>query len=213
MIRKAIILISVFLALVMGALWIWSLRGPKSWYSTKAPIPGTVGLTLKPGRLVGSCFSPVGEKNFVFRHVIHTPRQTSIISPVSRVQPLTSWWEPEVEHIGLVVSVVDVPDQYELLTPEQWKWIQEHGLPAPGGGLYYHIQLTNITCPLLIPLLLFASYPTIAFIRGPLRRYRRRRKGLCLRCGYDLTGNVTGICSECGHSIFPEPITTEQETD
>ncbi len=44
----------------------------------------------------------------------------------------------------------------------------------------------------------FAAYPTIAFIRGPLRRWRRRRKGLCIRCGYNLEGNVSGVCSECG---------------
>ncbi len=51
---------------------------------------------------------------------------------------------------------------------------------------------------------LFAIYPTIAFIhfiRGPLRRSRRRRKGLCVKCGYDLTGNVTGVCPECGLKV------------
>lgn len=48
---------------------------------------------------------------------------------------------------------------------------------------------------------LIATYPTIAFIRGPLRRWRRwrrRRKGLCLKCGYNLTGNESGVCPECG---------------
>lgn len=51
---------------------------------------------------------------------------------------------------------------------------------------------------LLLPIPLFLAYPTMAFIRGPVRRWRRRRMGLCLKCGYDLTGNVTGICPECG---------------
>ena len=27
------------------------------------------------------------------------------------------------------------------------------------------------------------------------------KKGLCQKCGYNLTGNVTGICSECGEKI------------
>jgi hypothetical protein len=27
---------------------------------------------------------------------------------------------------------------------------------------------------------------------------RRRRLGLCLHCGYDLKGNVSGVCTECG---------------
>ena len=39
----------------------------------------------------------------------------------------------------------------------------------------------------------FAAYPMLAFIRGPLRRWRRHRKGLCLRCGYNLEGNVSGV--------------------
>ena len=52
--------------------------------------------------------------------------------------------------------------------------------------------------PPWVPVVLFATYPTLAFIRGPLRRYSRRRKGWCVKCGYDLTGNVSGVCPECG---------------
>lgn len=42
------------------------------------------------------------------------------------------------------------------------------------------------------------TYPLIAFVRGPLRRWRRRRKGLCVGCGYNLTGSVSGVCPEFG---------------
>lgn len=52
--------------------------------------------------------------------------------------------------------------------------------------------------PFWAPCMLFAAYPTLAFIRGPVRRWRRRRKGLCIRCGYNLQGNVSGVCPECG---------------
>ena len=31
-------------------------------------------------------------------------------------------------------------------------------------------------------------------------RRRRRAMGLCVGCGYDLTGNVSGVCPECGTS-------------
>ena len=53
---------------------------------------------------------------------------------------------------------------------------------------------------------LLAIYPTIAFVRGAIRyrRYRRRKRGFCANCGYDLTGNVTGVCSECGVAIDAE---------
>jgi hypothetical protein len=29
-------------------------------------------------------------------------------------------------------------------------------------------------------------------------RAEQLAKGQCLRCGYDLTGNVSGVCPECG---------------
>ena len=47
---------------------------------------------------------------------------------------------------------------------------------------------------------IFAAYPMLAFFRGPLRHWRRRRKGLCLKCGYNLEGNVSGVCPECGEA-------------
>ena len=36
------------------------------------------------------------------------------------------------------------------------------------------------------------------------RRAGRRRKGLCTECGYDLTGNVSGKCPECGVHVNPK---------
>lgn len=75
--------------------------------------------------------------------------------------------------------------------------------PRVAGFAYAHHQTTNqeyrsVRIPYWALLLLFVTYPTVAFIRGPLRRYRRRKKGLCVACGYDLTGNESGVCSECG---------------
>lgn len=35
------------------------------------------------------------------------------------------------------------------------------------------------------------------------RRQRRRiEQGLCVRCGYSLTGNVSGVCPECGSATL-----------
>ncbi len=56
-------------------------------------------------------------------------------------------------------------------------------------------------CPSVFAVCILAAYPTIAFIRGPLRRWRRRKRGECVNCSYNLTGNVTGVCSECGTKI------------
>ena len=43
-----------------------------------------------------------------------------------------------------------------------------------------------------------------AFIRGPWRRAARRAKRLCVWCGYNFTGNTSGVCPECGCTMRSE---------
>jgi hypothetical protein len=85
-----------------------------------------------------------------------------------------------------------------VLADTMWIDVRNWSLPTIASMPFGSGTVRFIVVPLWIPLVLFAMYPTIAFIRGPARRWRRRRAGLCIRCGYDLTGNVTGVCSECG---------------
>ena len=54
--------------------------------------------------------------------------------------------------------------------------------------------------PLWFAIVVLWIWPCAVLVRGPMRRWRRRRKGLCLRCGFDLTGNVSGTCPECGYA-------------
>ena len=58
----------------------------------------------------------------------------------------------------------------------------------------------TIHLPLWIPASIFALLFPLASV--PLYRlWHRRRNGLCLRCGYNLEGNVSGVCPECGEAI------------
>jgi hypothetical protein len=42
------------------------------------------------------------------------------------------------------------------------------------------------------------AWPALAFVRGPVRRWRRRREGRCTQCGYSLKGLPEPRCPECG---------------
>jgi hypothetical protein len=63
------------------------------------------------------------------------------------------------------------------------------------------VRNTMIRIPLCHALLLSCVGAVAALARAPARRYRRSRRGLCLNCGYDLRGNVSGVCPECGRPV------------
>jgi len=68
-----------------------------------------------------------------------------------------------------------------------------------GGGATVLLVRLKIPAWLSIPFLL--AYPMLRLVRGPLRRRRRRKRGLCLQCGYNLTGNTSGVCPECAAKV------------
>ena len=61
----------------------------------------------------------------------------------------------------------------------------------------------NVFLPIWSLLLLALLCPIVIFIRGcRYRRLCRREKdGLCLKCGYNLMGNLSGVCPECGERV------------
>jgi hypothetical protein len=72
-------------------------------------------------------------------------------------------------------------------------------------GFFFKCDLTPDTeLILLFPFwaltLLFSAYPATVVARWQIGR-RRRLANACICCGYDLTGNVSGVCSECGTPI------------
>ena len=70
-----------------------------------------------------------------------------------------------------------------------------------GFGIYPQCRLMNghqinLIMPWWIPLALSVTFAVLA--RRSANHWARRRSGRCARCGYDLTGNTTGRCPECG---------------
>lgn len=66
--------------------------------------------------------------------------------------------------------------------------------------------MTTVVLPFWTMVALLSAYPTIAFVCPPLRRRHRRRKGLCLECGYNLRGLPEPRCPECGTEIDPSTL-------
>jgi len=70
------------------------------------------------------------------------------------------------------------------------------GFIYPDHGLRWMGNEYGITVPHGFLMVLAAIAPTIWIIRW--RRRRRLGPNLCSQCGYDMTGNKSGACPECG---------------
>ena len=87
---------------------------------------------------------------------------------------------------------------FRLMSPRHaWPW-KRWGLTwqlNPGGR-----PIQQVFFGAWIPATLFGAAAYI-LARPLLAARRRRRHGLCVSCQYDLTGNESGVCPECGSPI------------
>jgi hypothetical protein len=68
----------------------------------------------------------------------------------------------------------------------------------PGGAKPNRWTTIDVEIPLWFVMYLSALFP-IRWLE--LRIRRKSRPGLCRCCGYNLTGNTSGVCPECGSPI------------
>lgn len=83
-----------------------------------------------------------------------------------------------------------------MRTPAEWlRWPDVHGHPPKegGGGFGPIAGVFGVSLPLWLVFLVLAIPTAILWYRD-----RRPPKGHCRACGYNLTGNVSGKCPECG---------------
>lgn len=59
------------------------------------------------------------------------------------------------------------------------------------------VPYRTLAVAILVPLVLLAGI----VVKGRRRHAASTRLGLCRSCRYDLTGNVSGICPECGKEV------------
>lgn len=66
------------------------------------------------------------------------------------------------------------------------------------------IRMSGARFQIMVVVAAMIAYPIITVVarrRMQRRRWVRAVRGLCQTCGYDLTGNTSGVCSECGESL------------
>ncbi|HZN69088.1 MAG TPA: hypothetical protein VFB66_27660 [Tepidisphaeraceae bacterium] len=104
------------------------------------------------------------------------------------------------------------PRRVPRIPPHMLSWSSRRNRPDFSGGLrpwvlpVYHrasptpdTSTRSVWVPYL-PVMLVAAVPPSISLRRTLRRRRRKRLGLCMKCGYDLRG-VPGKCPECGTPV------------
>ncbi len=90
--------------------------------------------------------------------------------------------------------------------PEGWRYPHPRGLCWPSTDQFSHSAINRTAraynLPLWIPFVVAVATTGILFLRDR----RHYPPGHCPKCGYDLTGNESGVCSECGTGVGAPPL-------
>src|SRR4051812_10094305 len=186
--------LSLLLLILTAALWVCNyLRYYILVWGKTDPVSEFSPIDLGGGKWI--IRAPVQDVRY-----IATDRGRIIIGRSRVAHPLHGhdWWNAQgLEHHTETTSGQWVPRQKSILS------FGSHADGSPAAGL---LGSANAG-----PLWSLAALPAVVqlwWMRRWLRRRRlRRHPELCPACGYDLTGNVSGRCPECGRPTQLDPRT------
>lgn len=179
----------------------WALSIPWSWtYRRLDDAASTAGSGLPPAGLSvalegGSVI--VGSGDLVF-----APLAPS--SPVRWRSSWRVWWRPSHEAFAIPSRCSFEGFALRTQPGKEPPWKIER-IPPNNGPL---IRGRLWSLPLWIPFLLAGVPTAYLFLRG-----RQRPVGHCQGCGYDLTGNLSGTCPECGRRAHPAEDGHQRQAD
>ena len=102
----------------------------------------------------------------------------------------------------------------EKLSEGNPQWVSPQESRHGGTGIYFRSvkvaiplhgdwvarQRYELYLPPWMAITLLLICPAI-FVRRQARYVLRRKRGNCVKCSYNLTGNTTGVCPECGTKV------------
>lgn len=103
-----------------------------------------------------------------------------------------------------------LPFRYERITAIRFRSLSVVASDSVGmlgfswyRGDFFSRPFHGLQVPLWFVMLLTAALPAL-WVRHRLKH--GRKLGFCARCGYNLTGNVSGVCPECGTAIAADEL-------
>ncbi len=127
-----------------------------------------------------------------------SPGQASFRSSIFRVGPFTVVWGSRIRDPAISCGETATPLNARCVLLLATPGNPAHQTPSPPIMYEYRLEF-----PAWVPSVLLAACPACWVCILPVRSFFRRRKGLCPYCKYDLTGNTSGTCPECGTAVNP----------
>ena len=176
MIRRSLLCLCVLASIGIGWLWIHTSAGRLSWHGV---LPG------------GQDWAHVDFWQGDFELFVITRKAVSEARPLSilaaEVEPIFTFGT--YFHTGPIDPVE--PGFYYL----------DHWASGRTLDLQEFPKMFIVRMPIWPLLVMCMVFPMISMLCAARRRLRRKPPGHCRKCDYNLTGNVSGVCPECGERI------------
>ncbi len=209
MIRKAVIAVSLVLGVAAaGLLWAGDLGSDIEHVVWSATM---LAVIVSIGTLVSRFFKDPSERGLGGSHRSTRTRRVLMRCSLLVCLLLIATWLVNLRwsfaygwdrlQLFCDLGVVEVRVYSPLQEHPRWRYFgRSVGEMHWGFDYYWTGRSKSVGVPLWFPLSLFAICPAGMFI-SLVRRWNRRRWGYCVQCRYDLTGNLSGICPECGTEV------------
>jgi hypothetical protein len=113
----------------------------------------------------------------------------------------TGWWYARQSQLVHLPPDAALPPFVSLRSWAGFAWADYVGAPLPANVRVPPFRLYRIGGVPLWAIAVACGVMSAVYWGGVRRCGRRRAEGFCRGCSYDLTGNVSGVCPECGTKI------------